>query len=172
MVLRWVPRFGYRLELEYVPMEDTDFPTALTQWEAGKAKWDAGERPSWAKDEPDYTFEDEEGPRPTPETYRPYSEEEATWFQLFQTVSEGSPVSPPFATLDELATYLAEKGDFWDQSRAIEDFAGSGRLDPDNLPKTGWGQQRAEAFCKAGWAPSMMVRGGEILTNPGDMVSA
>jgi hypothetical protein len=172
MVLRWGPRVGYRLELEYVPMEDEHFPVALAKWEAAKAKWDAGERLSYAEDDPTYTFEEDEGPSPTPLTHRPYSDDEATWFQLFQTVSEGSPVSPPFATLDELAAYLAEHGDFWDQSRAVEEFAGAGRLDPDNLPKTGWGQARADAFCKLGRAPSMMVRGGEILTNPGDMASA
>jgi hypothetical protein len=43
--------------------------------------------------------------------------------------------------LDELAEYLAEYGDFWDDRR------GNG----------GWGIERANAFCKSGWAPSFIM---------------
>jgi hypothetical protein len=78
---------------------------------------------------------------PHPAYYRPWEDAEATWFQLWETVSEGAPVSPAFETKEELARYLAEKGDFWDQHR------GAG----------GWGIERARAFVADGWAPSMMV---------------
>jgi hypothetical protein len=79
--------------------------------------------------------------------YRPWRDEDATWFQLWETVSEGTPVSPPFETREELAAYLAEHGDFWDQER------GHG----------GWGKARADAFVSVGWAPSFMMTGGAFL---------
>jgi hypothetical protein len=34
-------------------------------------------------------------------------DKEATWFQAWETVTEGTPVTPPFATTDELVDYLA-----------------------------------------------------------------
>lgn len=86
---------------------------------------------------------------PDPEYYRPWKDEEATWFQVWQTVSEGSPVSPPFASEDELVAYLAENGDFWDQQRKKEY-----RLDRQFV---GWGMETARAFVKAGSAPSLMA---------------
>jgi hypothetical protein len=72
-------------------------------------------------------------------------------------VTEGTPVSPPFATSDELVDYLARNGDFWDQLRAKE-----GRLQG----LAAWDRKSAEKFVKAGWAPSMMVNKatGEIKT--------
>jgi hypothetical protein len=44
----------------------------------------------------------------------PYAREEATWYQVYETVSEGTPVTPPFETEDELIDYLVTKGTFWD----------------------------------------------------------
>lgn len=89
---------------------------------------------------------------PDPKYHRPWKDEEGTWFQCWENVSEGCPVSPPFATEDELIAYLAENGDFWDQTRAKE-----GRLNPPSRTKPGWGLEAARAFVKAGSAPSMMA---------------
>lgn len=86
---------------------------------------------------------------PDPAYYRPWKDEEATWFQLWETVSEGTPVSPPFSTEDELIDYLAENGDEWDQKRG-------------DRP---WGRQQAERFVKGGgWAPSMVVIGNRVMS--------
>lgn len=54
---------------------------------------------------------------PNPSYYVPYKPEDTTWFQAYETVSEGTPVSPAFATEDELIQYLCDNGDFWDQKR-------------------------------------------------------
>lgn len=86
-----------------------------------------------------------EGTPPNPDYYRPYSSEEATWFQIYETVSEGTPVTPPFATKAELVNYLATNGDFWDQKR------GDGP----------WKRSNAEKFVGEGWAPSMIVTSTE-----------
>jgi hypothetical protein len=171
----WEVKKGWTKKLTYKALYNQTYDEALAEWEADKAKWDAGERPSYCSEET--TFTGYYGDRPIPDHYQPFTADEATWFQLWETVSEGTPTSPPFATIEELAAYLAEWGDFWDQSRAVESMDAREierllTLNDRHEFKAGWGQQRAEAFCKTGWAPSMMVRGGEILTNPGDMVSA
>ncbi len=75
------------------------------------------------------------------------SEEPPTgdWWQVWETVSEGSPVTPAFATAEELIEYLVTFGDDWDQKR------GDG----------GWSQEAAEAFVsREGWAPSLIIQGG------------
>jgi hypothetical protein len=90
----------------------------------------------------------DEGVPPNPAYYRPYTDDEAAWFQVWETVSEGTPVTPPFETRAELADYLATRGDFWDQKRG----------DPP------WNRQAAEKFVSAGWAPSMMVSAGVVYT--------
>ncbi|MEO1658134.1 MAG: hypothetical protein AAFR65_10450 [Pseudomonadota bacterium] len=98
---------------------------------------------------------------PDPKYYRPWADEDATWFQLWETVSEGTPVSPPFETAEELISYLAENGDFWDQKRCHEpDWA---ELWGGTPGVSGWGRERAEAFVRAGWAPSMAIIGGRVL---------
>lgn len=68
-------------------------------------------------------------------------------WQVWETVSEGSPITPVFATADELAAYLAEYGDLWDQKR------GDG----------GWGIKRAKAFVSVGWTMSAASVNGKFL---------
>jgi len=104
-----------------------------------------------------YNYWDYFGNPPDPEYYRTYKDEDATWFQLYETVSEGTPVTPPFETKEELADYLAENGDFWDQKR---------RKDPN---RTGgmdckpWGKEQAYKFVMGnGWAPSFVMTGGKF----------
>ena len=146
------------------PMYDQTYAEASKEWREGLAKWDAGERPSYftAADHPaDLDYWEYNGGPPDRAYYRPWADEEATWFQLWQTVSEGSPVSPPFATADELIAYLAANGDEWDQKRAADPQ--SCELFGITLGKPGWGTERAAAFVKAGWAPSMMIANGVIL---------
>ena len=127
------------------PMFDESFIDAAAKWKAGFAKWEAGERPDYCdEDSRALEFWEYHGMPPVREEYRPWKDEDATWFQLWETVSEGTPVSPPFATLEELAAHLAEHGDDWDRKR------GNG----------GWGKASADAFVASGWAPSLMVKGG------------
>lgn len=68
-------------------------------------------------------------------------------WQVWETVSEGSPITPVFPTKEGLIDYLAQRGDLWDQHR------GEG----------GWGIARASAFVNAGWVPSMIMHDGEVL---------
>lgn len=145
------PQKMYASGLAYASMLDQTFAAAVAEWEEGHRRWNAGEDPAreqYKNDDGSYqSYAEWNGDKPDdPYYYRPWQDHEATWFQLWETVSEGSPVSPPFATLEELAQHLAKHGDQWDQRR------GHG----------GWGIARARAFCEAGWAPSMMVADGVL----------
>ncbi|MDJ0513000.1 MAG: hypothetical protein QNJ62_06120 [Methyloceanibacter sp.] len=103
----------------------------------------------------------DDGVPPNPDYYRPWKDEEAIWFQVWETVSEGTPVSPAFETKGELIDYLAENGDFWDQKRCHEpDWQ---RLWGGTPGVSGWGHERAKAFVNAEWAPSMVVTGGQAI---------
>lgn len=127
----------------YQPMFDETFAAAAARWKKDFAEWESGGN----KDHPDMQFWEWDGGPPDREYYRPWADDDATWFQLWETVSEGTPVSPPFATKAELIDYLAEQGDFWDQKR------GDGA----------WSRQAAERMIGAGWAPSLIVIGSSII---------
>lgn len=89
---------------------------------------------------------------PDPDDYFPsWPEGVATWFQVYQTVSEGTPVSPPFATREELVDYLVANGDFWDQARRKNGRFGGMDCRP-------WTREQATRFVfDTGWAPSLIV---------------
>lgn len=84
---------------------------------------------------------------PDPAFYRPWTDAEATWVQVWETVSEGTPVTPPFATKAELVDYLVAGGDDWDRKRG----------------RGGYSREQAVAFVESGWVPSMVVTGGQML---------
>jgi hypothetical protein len=131
------------------PLYDNDYDTAATAWIAGLMKWESGEDPDREKygdGETRYYWEWNGSP-PERRYYRPqWADEEATWFQGYETVSEGTPVTPPFATKAELVDYLVKHGDYWDQYR------GDG----------GWSRRKAEQFVESEFAVSMVIVGSEI----------
>ncbi len=79
---------------------------------------------------------------PDPLVHRPWHDEEATWVQLWENVSEGTPVTPPFATKDELIEHLVAKGTDWDKGRP-------------------WSRKAAEDVVNSGYAPSLIVKSDE-----------
>ncbi len=126
---------------EYKSMYDEDFESAAADWKAAYEDWKTD-----PKD--DGEFWDYEPP-PNRDFYRPKFTEEPTWYQVYQNVSEGYPVTPPFATEEELIDYLVENGDDWSRN--------AGHKPPSRIAAT--------AFVKSGYAPSM------ILNNDGGKVS-
>jgi hypothetical protein len=87
---------------------------------------------------------------PTREAYMPdfdAPEDELGWV-LYETVSEGSPVTPVFASADELVDHLATVG-----------------MDYDQQPMR---RTAAEALVRSGWAPSAMMIGGTFLEGAKD----
>jgi hypothetical protein len=147
--------------IDFQPMFDTRFEEAAAEWKAEFAKWEAGERPSYYtvdEDNPNPEYWEYSGDPPDRKYYRPWKDEEAVWYQVWETVSEGTPVSPPFATKEELIEYLVANGDFWDQSRRDQRARGRNMLDINCDP---WSRKQAEAFVNGpGWAPSMVIDAG------------
>lgn len=135
----------------YQPMHDDDFDHALGEWLAEYVQWKNGTHPDY---DPAIPFQEWIGGPPDPDYYHPKWEVEPTWYQLYETVSEGCPVSPPFATKEELIDYLAKHGDFWAQ------LNGEG----------GYDRKAAERIVNGGYAPSLItvVQNGEMkMYHPG-----
>lgn len=116
------------------PMYDESYQEARDAWLEGLKNHDV------EKTGCDYW--EWEGNPPERAYYRPYDKAAASWFQVYETVSEGIPVSPAFATQEELIDYLVEHGDFWDQSEG----------------RGGYTRSQAERFVKGvGSVPSMII---------------
>lgn len=125
----------------YRPLYDNDFQSAADDWLVELDQWRAGEHPSQPCGYCNYFWEYSSPPDEEMHRERKWTEAEATHFQMYETVSEGTPVTPSFATKEGLVEYLVEHGDYWDQSR------GTG----------GWRRENAEQFVESEWAPSMMM---------------
>jgi hypothetical protein len=164
--MRVVRGEGYKTVEEYAPMYDRDFESALRAWLTGWFLFGVckrfpkftGKLCDWGKKytkrgklrrfvfwhlhdlrgEPDMRYWDWDGGPPDPAYHRPrWKKGEATWYQMYETVSEGTPVTPPFATKEELAEHLSRHGTFWDS--------------------TPWSPEAAARFVGSGWAPSFIV---------------
>ena len=102
----------------YQPQNDKNFQEAVKEWVDDFMDF-LKQNPNGFNKDGD-TFWEWRGNPPEKEYYRHYKNDEATWYQVYQTVSEGTPVTPPFATEEELINYLVKNGDFWDQERENE----------------------------------------------------
>jgi hypothetical protein len=132
---------------QYLPMHDEHFADRFAKWLADFDRIRRGELEDWerecyASDNPLAEWLLDEGSPLDPSVYRPYrDEDDRSWWQVYETVSEGTPVTPAFATKAELVDYLVDHGDRW----------GEGRKYP---------RARAEAFVEQGFASSMTMTVG------------
>lgn len=141
-----------------VPLFDEPYGPAIADWIRQHELWESGKHP----DQLDGSCRKFRyyamwgGNPPQVEGYRPdWTSEEATWWQVYETVSEGTPVTPPFATREELVEYLVQHGDFWDQRRLKEG---------NRIPCSPWPRKQAEAFVFGdGWAPTLVVQNGNVM---------
>ena len=85
----------------------------------------------------EYLIEDGQMNPPDVNDYMPSGE----WYQLYEDVSEGTPLSPPFETPKELVEWLTNNKDYWDSQ---------------------WTKEQAEAMVKDEYSPSMVVTGGKL----------
>lgn len=102
-------------------------PAELEAWDEGARKWSEGLRPTDASDENGNsvwepltehplrwrgrydTWEEWIGERPNPADFMPtWSEDELTHLMMYETTTEGTPISPAFETGRELARWLAD----------------------------------------------------------------
>ncbi len=107
----------------YHPMYEENYLDALDSWIENNELWNKGKHPCQDKSSRMFEFAknyryyaEYDGNPPDIEYYNTYYDPEtSTWFQLYENVSEGTPVSPPFSTKEELVNYLVEFGDYWYQ---------------------------------------------------------
>ena len=128
------------------PLLNEDFAAVAAEWDAGNEAWNNGVRPAAAEKYNCATYEEWAGERPNPEYYVPYDVNgDLPWWQMYETVSEGTPVTPAFATAEELIVFLAENG------QQYEDGETDGP----------WGRDAAERFVKSDkWFPSGVIAHG------------
>jgi hypothetical protein len=147
---------------KYRPMFDEDYESAAKEWADNYELWKAGMHPAQSKPHPTSCkyFWEYDMPPEQDGSYREKFTEEPTWFQVYETVSEGTPVTPPFATKEELVDYLVAKGDFWDQKRWRDQQSGLRSWnDPDpKMTKPGWDRDAAKRFVDSECSPSMMIK--------------
>lgn len=84
--------------------------------------------------------------KPDPDLYMPeFAPGTATHLMMFETCTEGTPISPAFATPEELARWLADNNAsaFGSRTATYEQWL---------------------AVCRGGWAPSAVVQGGRLMS--------
>lgn len=89
-----------------------------------------------------------EGQRAAAERWEPTEPPEGEGWQVWETVSEGSPISPVFATREGLVQWLMSPEYSWGTSRPLT-------------------REQAENFVGDGWALSVVVSGGEVVASEG-----
>lgn len=116
------------------------------EWDLHAGKWDEGLRDDWRGgwkpregDEKDMPFEEWYGPRPCAENYMPqWPEEERTHLMMYESTTEGTPISPAFETPEELAQWLVDNraSSFAHMTATYEQWLSA---------------------CRAGWTPSAVL---------------
>ncbi len=111
---------------EFRPLFD-DYADAAASFEADPDDWD--------------------GEAPDPARYMPaWAPEEATAYQVYESVSEGTPISPVLPDREALIEWL------------VNDGSGLG-IGGRKMPLT---REQAERFAGSGYAPSMVMVGGYL----------
>lgn len=131
---------------KYIPMFGRSWASAAKEWDDERQKWERGEFPEYASEENRLLPYDQwSGRRPYSGDYMPdWTDEQATHFMMYEDTSEGTPISPAFATPEELARWLADTGasSFGNSTASYEAWL---------------------SVCRGSWAPSMVVINGKIL---------
>ena len=86
---------------DYQPVRDEEYGDALLDWDSRRPNPDNGDALlEWSESKPD------------PKYYRQqrWTSEEATAYQVYETITEGTPVSPVCPTINDLIKYLVEDG--------------------------------------------------------------
>jgi hypothetical protein len=98
-------------EIRYRALFDgIDYASRVREWDEDAAKWARGEFPDYASEESrKMTYAEYSGERPDAADYMPqWADAERTHLMMYETTSEGTPISPAFATPEELARWLAD----------------------------------------------------------------
>lgn len=130
----------------YVPLhEGRGYTSSAQGWDEERAKWDRGEFPTYADAETRaLSYAEWAGERPDAGDYMPHwPEAERTHYQMYETTTEGTPISPVMATPENLARWLADNGasSFGQMTATYEQWL---------------------SVCRGGWAPSLVLSDGVL----------
>jgi hypothetical protein len=139
-----------------IPLLKGSYEQAASEWDEGYAAWQRGEienyggNPKWTPKCEDALkcgrYTDWAGSRPSPDDYMPkWKDDEATMLCMYEDTSEGTPISPSFATPEELARWLADTN--------ASAFGGMTATYEQWL-----------ATSKAGWCVGMVMAGGRMMS--------
>lgn len=116
-----------------IPLHD-GFNKRLAQWDEENAKWAEGLRSDWQggwqpieERHRGMTFAEWDGERPKADDYMPdWPDAERTHFQMYETCTEGTPISPVMESPEALARWLADNGAsaFGGQTATYEQWLG------------------------------------------------
>ena len=126
----------------YQPKHNRPFGPAMREWYAAWEAWERGDRPEGSDGIVNYW--DWDGGPPDPAYYLPdWTEEQRTHLMMYEDTSEGTPISPAFATPEELAQWLVDN-----KTSAFADSTAS---------YDGWLR-----VALGGYAPSMVITDGAM----------
>ena len=96
----------------YLPLHDITHEEAMAKWTAQEELWNLGHHPSLLQhpEARGYSYEEWSDQRPNPQYHRPAFQEEPTWYQVYENVTEGTPVTPPMPSLEDLEEHLVSSG--------------------------------------------------------------
>ena len=128
-----------------IPLKD-GFNAGVATWDRQAALWKRGLRDPFGSEgtEPvphgqNYGFKAWDGKRPGPESYMPdWPAAERTHFQMYETTTEGTPISPVMESPETLARWLADTG--------------ASSFGPRTATYEAW-----LAVCRAWWAPGLVA---------------
>lgn len=102
-----------------VPLRAADFAQMAAAWDEGQAKWERGfvashcslpGVPAWREKDKFVrarNYLEHAGPRPRCDAFMPaWQDCHRTWWQMYETITTGTPLSPPCATAEALAAWL------------------------------------------------------------------
>ena len=146
--VRMVPKsWGHpiREDGSFIALHESNFDQCAADWDKESAEWASGNYPDYADEESKkLTYSEWNGGRPEEEDYMPsWSANVANHYMMYETTSEGTPISPAFDTPENLATWLCNSGasSFGSRTASYE----------------GWLR-----VAKGGFACSAVIAGGEL----------
>jgi hypothetical protein len=99
----------------YLPLIDRSYDEALADYGYAATLWEQGRHPSqveWPEQTQGLTYEQWDGMPPDPRFYRreSWTEDNVDCVALYETITEGTPISPTFPSLDDLFAWMLEHG--------------------------------------------------------------
>lgn len=103
-----------------IGLHEGGYADAVIEWDECWSQWQRGlteqygADAKWGPIDPEYAgmrYTEYAGPRPSPDDYMPdWPEADRTHLMMYETTSEGTPLSPAFLTAEQLAHWLADNG--------------------------------------------------------------